>query len=42
VADPCLNSSGFRYHIEYSRLMALRILREEAIAANAFGIPEAS
>ena len=30
VADPCLNSSDFCYHIEYSRLMALRILREEA------------
>ena len=29
VADPCLNSSGFRYHIEYSRLMALRVVREE-------------
>jgi hypothetical protein len=25
VADPCLNSSDFCYHIEYSRLMALRI-----------------
>ena len=30
MADPCLNSSDFCYHIEYSRLMALRILREEA------------
>ena len=30
MADPCLNSSGFRYHIEYSRLMALRMVREEA------------
>jgi hypothetical protein len=29
VADPCLNSYGFRYHIEYSRLMALRVVREE-------------
>ena len=29
VADPCLNSSGFRYHIEYSGLMAHRMVREE-------------
>ena len=29
VADPCLNSSGFRYHIEYFGLMAHRVVREE-------------